>query len=384
MLKNCDAIFESMRRQILYAAVTGSLILISTLANAQNPMPIPSATDASVPSEPSSLEALREQIQSTTPPAGIAIPAPAPPATTTLPAPPPPAALSNDAAQIAAQAEQAALQAQAKAEADQSKRDQEHIQKSYERAVNGMFPLTPEQIRGFMQKLETFQEAAQPPSSGPPKGEVRVKTLSLDPGVDPPQIELAAGYVTTITIVDSTGAPWPITDVGVGGNFEVSPTPAGTHVIRLVPLTRIGMGNMSVLLKDLTTPVIFRLSAGGPSVDLRYDARIPKYGPNAKIPLISRPKISAGDNDIMMVLENIPPKDAKRMKISGLDARTMAWMLNNRVFVRTPLTLLSPAWNASVASADGTKVYEIGDAPVLLMSDNGAVVRGRLLREDEP
>jgi Putative outer membrane core complex of type IVb secretion len=51
--------------------------------------------------------------------------------------------------------------------------------------------------------------------------------------------------------------------------------------------------------------------------------------------------------------------------------------------VRTPLTLLSPAWNSSVSSADGMTVYEIGDAPVLLMSDNGAMIRARLLRDDD-
>ena len=86
---------------------------------------------------------------------------------------------------------------------------------------------------------------------------------------------------------------------------------------------------------------------------------------------------------MMMILENAPPKGAKRIKISGLDARTMAWSVDSKVFVRTPLTLLSPAWNSSIASADGMRVYEIGDAPVLLMSDNGAMLRGRLIQEDD-
>jgi intracellular multiplication protein IcmK len=243
--------------------------------------------------------------------------------------------------------------------------------------------LTPDQIHDFMRKLEITQDASVPPSSGPPKAQVRLTTLSLDPGVEPPQINLDAGYVTTITIVDATGAPWPILDVGTGGSFEVSPTQAGSHVVRVMPLTRYGVGNMSILLKDLSTPIIFRLAAGGPNVDMRYDARIPKLGPNAKIPLIDRPKLEAGDKEIIMILDNAPPPNAKRMKITGLDARTMAWMLDDKVFVRTPLTLLSPAWNASVASGDGMNVYEIGDAPILLMSDNGAMLRGHLAREDD-
>jgi intracellular multiplication protein IcmK len=288
-----------------------------------------------------------------------------------------------DATQLATQAEQAAMQAQAQKEEAEQKREKEHVIKSFDRASSGLLPLTPDQIRDFMHRVEITQEASVPPSSGPPKGKVSVNTLSLDPGIEPPQVNLAAGYVTTITVVDATGEPWPIMDVGVGGNFEVTPTQSGSHVVRLMPLSRYGTGNLSVLLKDLPTPVIFRLNVGDHTVDMRYDARIPKLGPNAKIPLIERPRLEAGDRDIIMILDNAPPSDAKRMKISGLDARTMAWSLNNKVFVRTPLTLLSPAWNASVSSADGMKVYEIGDAPVLLMSDNGAMIRGQLVREDD-
>jgi intracellular multiplication protein IcmK len=300
-----------------------------------------------------------------------------------LPAPPPASAFSGDPTQLAQQAEQAAIAAQAQAEIDQAKAQKEHNLKSYDRASSGLLPMSPDQIREFMHKLENSQEAAVPPFAGQPTGQVRINTLSLDPGNEPPEVNLSAGYVTTINMVDVTGEPWPILDVGVGGNFEVSPTTAGTHVVRIMPLSRFGSGDLSVLLKDLPTPVIFRLTAGGPNVDLRYDARIAKMGPNAKSPLIDRPRLEAGNQTIMMILENAPPSGAKRLKVGGMDGRTLAWSLDGHTYVRTPLTLLSPAWDASVSSADGMTVYEIGDAPVLLMSDNGAVVRARLTRDDD-
>ncbi|MGE3624418.1 MAG: DotH/IcmK family type IV secretion protein, partial [Bdellovibrionales bacterium] len=320
-----------------------------------------------------------------------------------IPAPPPPSSIGTPQAnQLSQAAIEAATNAQKpvplpgggmtseelqiQAKAEETMRQQEHNQKSFDRAEHGLLPLAPDQIREFMRELETTQRAAQPPSSGPPKPQVKMTTLSLEPGVEPPQVNLAAGYVTTITLVDATGEPWPIMDVGVGGNFEVSPTLAGqigSHVVRVMPLTRFTSGNISLLLKDLPTPVIFRLVAGGPNIDMRYDARVPKLGPNAKVPLINRPRLQAGGETIMLILDNIPPAGAARMKVNGADARTMAWAVDKRVYVRTPLTLLSPAWDASVSSADGMTVYEIGDAPVLLMSDNGAVVRARLMREED-
>ncbi len=285
-----------------------------------------------------------------------------------------------DAEQLQRLAEEEAL----RAAAEDARLEQEHNEKSYNKASMGLLPLSPDQVRSFMQRLESTQDAAQPPLAGPPKGEVKVASLSLDPGGEPPVVNLAAGYVTTIGMIDATGAPWPILDVGVGGNFEVTPTQAGSHIVRIVPLTRLGNGNLSILLKDLPTPVIFRLSSGGSSFHMRYDARIPKLGPNAKTPIIERGRMGpvAGDQVITMMLENAPPRNARRLKVAGLDARTMAWQLDDKVYVRTPLSLLSPAWNASASSPDGMTVYEIGDAPVLLMSDNGAMVRARLMRED--
>ena len=242
-------------------------------------------------------------------------------------------------------------------------------------------PLSPEQIRDFMHRLEVTDDASRPSTYGTPKGDVRISTLSLDPGSALPQVNLQAGYVTTINVMDITGQPWPILDVGVGGNFEVTPTHSGSQVVRIMPLAANAEGNLSVLLKDLPTPIIFRLSTLTHQVDMRYDARIPKMGPNAKVPLISRPRLEAGNETLISLLQNNAPSDAQRLKISGLDSRSMAWTLSGHTYVRTPLTLLSPAWDASVSSDDGMTVYEIGDAPVLLMSDNGALVRAKLLRE---
>lgn len=54
------------------------------------------------------------------------------------------------------------------------------------------------------------------------------------------------------------------------------------------------------------------------------------------------------------------------------------------MFIRTPLTMLSPSWEASVSSADGTTVYELGQStPVLLMSDGGSLIRARVLAQKE-
>jgi len=348
----------------------GSLSVTTTVMAAEKP--------------PSLVDAVRASVGSTSGPSAQKAEAPkgglAVPDGISLPGIPPVSQSDAEAINLQRQAEEAA----ARAAEEQAKIEEEHNRTSYKSAAEGMMPLSPDQVRGFLHRLEATQESAVAPSSGPPRGEVKVVGLSLDPGGEPPQVNLAAGYVTTIDIIDQTGEPWPILDVGVGGNFEVTPTQAGSHVVRVVPLTRLGTGNLSILLKDLSTPIIFKLSAGGPTFHMRYDARVPDLGPMAKTPLIQYHRAGpvAGDTMLSMILENAPPKEAKRMKVGGVDSRTKAWQVGNRVYVRSPLSLLSPAWNASVSSSDGMTVYEIGDAPVLLMSDNGAMIRARLLRDD--
>lgn len=281
------------------------------------------------------------------------------------------------------------LESAIQSEAERAYYDQKQrkYNNTFERAYEGLVPLGPNEVRETMSRYERTQRAAVPPAAGQPRGQVRIKTLSLEPGSEPPTINVASGYVTTIAIVDATGEPWPILDMGIGGNFEISKTGGGAmgnHVVRVMPLTRFGYGNLSVILQDLPTPIIFKLATGGTTVDYRFDARVPRLGPNAKVSLIDRKNsLRAGSAEIMTFLDNAPPPHAKRVRINGADPRTLAWTVDNRMFVRTPLTLISPSWDASVSSADGTTVYELNETPVLLMSDGGVLVRARVAQKED-
>lgn len=253
---------------------------------------------------------------------------------------------------------------------------------AFQAAWKGLMPMSPAQIKELMRKLDETSEASNVPLTVP-RSEVKVENVSLDPGVEPPTIELAVGFVTTMTILDATGQPWPIATVAVGGSFDIPQPEESSHILRITPLTRYGIGNMSVTLQGLATPVTFKLKTGTDVVYYRYDARIPRLGPKANIPLIQKSSgISAGDATIMAILDGVPPSGAERLDMRGTDARTSVWRVDERIFLRTPLKLLSPGWEASVSSADGVSVYEVMDAPVFLLSDNGVMVRASLaLRE---
>ncbi len=250
-------------------------------------------------------------------------------------------------------------------------------------AVKTLMPLTPEQIREMLETFRQSREAAETPIFTP-KPRTEVNTVSLDPSAQPLVIKTAPGYVTTMTIVDATGAPWAIQDVSWAGDFQVTGPESGGHIVRIVPGTAHGAGNLSIRLIDLTTPIIFSLKTGLKEVHYRFDVRVPQAGPLAKTSIIEYGGIDTvvgKDDNLVSFLEGTPPERSQELIVNGVDARTRAWKSDDGVYLRTPLTLLSPAWNSSVTSSDGMHVYTIKNSPVVILSDKGRMVEAYISTE---
>ncbi|MEM8833504.1 MAG: DotH/IcmK family type IV secretion protein [Pseudomonadota bacterium] len=250
---------------------------------------------------------------------------------------------------------------------------------AFDAAITGMFPLQPDNIRSLLGAYEDTQKAIEEPLKGVPTPQINVQTISLDPGVEPMVISTSTGYITTLNMLDITGAPWPIQDISWAGNFEVTEPEEGGHIVRIMPLGNSAYGNISMRLLTLKTPVTIRLETVDDRVQYRIDARIPEYGPFAEAQLIQGGiERVAGNGTIMSILDGVIPDRAEKLAVSGVDGRTTAYRLNNMTYVRSPLTLLSPGWEQSVSSADGMNVYVLADAPVLLFSDSGSFERASL------
>ena len=265
--------------------------------------------------------------------------------------------------------------------ADQQKKLEEA---TFEMALKQLLPLKPDQIRTTLDRFRESREAAETPLTIPePRSEVQ--TASLDPTAEPLIIRAAPGNVTTLTFLDATGAPWPIQDMSWAGPFQIQPTDSGSNMIRLSPTTAHGAGNISIRMVDMMTPVVMRLTTGIDWVHYRLDVRIPKPGPLAKTPIIEYGglKTVAGKDDQMVgVLDGTPPLGAEKLKVEGVDGRTSAYQMSGRTYLRTPLTLLSPGWDSSVSSADGVNVYAFNSAPVVLLSDEGRMVKAHIMTDE--
>lgn len=237
-----------------------------------------------------------------------------------------------------------------------------------------MFPLSPKQTIEVKKWYENDEYAQASSASTPPKPTATSQMVNLSPGSTPPVIRLSQGFVSSLVFLDSTGAPWPIVayDLGDPNAFNIQWDRVG-NTLMIQASKLYTYGNLAVRLRGLNTPVMLTLIPGQKAVDYRVDLRVQGHGPNAKqIPMdVSLPSSS---NDVLLhVLDGVPPSGSTHLTVSGGDAE--AWLLNNKMFIRTSLTILSPGWLASMTSADGTHAYEMQKSPVLLVSWHGKVMQ---------
>jgi intracellular multiplication protein IcmK len=233
------------------------------------------------------------------------------------------------------------------------------------------FPLSNDQIRALHLKFKDVQRAiAAPPFA--PRPTVSSKVVVLSPGSIPPVIRLASGYVSSVVFVDQTGAPWPLQgyDVGDPGSFNIAWDRG--NILMIQGSKPYATGNMAVKLSGLPTPVMLTLVNDQKVVDYRIDLRVQGLGPNAR-PALGGDSIPPEANSLLLdLLQGIPPTSSQALTVTGGQAQ--AWMYAGRLLLRTSYTVLSPSWSATMSSADGTKVYEMGRTPLILVADNGRII----------
>lgn len=265
--------------------------------------------------------------------------------------------------------------------------------KAFDSMMRATLPMDPPELREAFERIDINQKAIEEPLAYP-KPEISFTTISLDPGTTPLTFKLATGHVTTVSFLDVTGQPWPIKDVTWAGNFDVksaadgssdSKFPVYPNLMQIIPMSEYAYGNMVVRLVGLATPVTFTLRTNREVVQYRLDLRVPESGPLALPPIINTASnnLTAGSTALTRIMEGVPPSTAQRMAVDGVDSRTSAYEVDGTLYLRTPLTLLSPGWNNSVRSADGMNVYSLNMSPVLLLSDRGQMVRAALAQKKE-
>ena len=262
---------------------------------------------------------------------------------------------------------------------DQALRDQ-----AFAELPSTLFPLDSDQIKTLRREFNTTQRANSFTQDVPSRPTSSSLAVDLSPGATPPIIRLGQGFVTSLIFLDSTGQPWPIKgyDVGNPTAFNIiQPTAGGSekggNTLLIQSSTMYKQANLAVILQGLNTPIMITLLPGQQAIDYRVDMQVPRSGPNATIG--ANQSLPGTINSVMMdIVNHVIPKECKKVIVKGVEAE--AWVYGTKLYLRTPLTLISPGWTSKLSGADGTIfVYEISD-PIskIILLDSGEMKHATL------
>lgn len=231
-------------------------------------------------------------------------------------------------------------------------------------------PLAPRQVVELHQQIDVAQRAAAIPANIPPKPVSTTLMVNLAPGTTPPAVRLAQGYVSSLVFVDSTGSPWPIAAYDIGNPKAVNiQWDSKSNILIIQAVAPYSDGDIVVRLVGLPTPVTLELVSGQRVVDYRVDIHVSGIGPNTKDIPIGIPLPNSANQLLLGVLDGVAPAGSKTLNVVGADCD--AWLLGEKMYLRTRLTVLSPGWIGKMVSPDGMQAYELPKTSSVLISRFG-------------
>ena len=194
--------------------------------------------------------------------------------------------------------------------------------------------------------------------------------VNLAPGTTPPAIRLAQGYVSALVFVDSTGSPWPIAAFDIGNPRALNIQWDGkSNILLMQSILPYSDGDMVVRLVGMPTPITLQLVSGQRVVDYRVDLHISGIGPNSKDLPMGTDLPGSANQLLLGVLDGVAPAGGREVNVLGATAQ--AWILGEKMYLRTRLTLLSPGWMGKMVSSDGMQAYELAKTSSILVSKYG-------------
>jgi intracellular multiplication protein IcmK len=249
----------------------------------------------------------------------------------------------------------------------------EDSEKAFDMLLKQNMPLSNDQVLRLRQQIDLSQRAAAVPPNVPPKPVSTTLMINLAPGSTPPPIRLAQGYVSSLVFVDSTGAAWPIAAYEVGNPKAVNIQWDGkSNILLLQAVSPYSNGNLVIRLANLPTPLTLELISGQRVVDFRVDIHVAGMGPTPK-EVASKVSLPAAANNVLLsILDGVPPTGSKTLMVKGGDCQ--AWLVGDKMYLRTRFTVLSPGWIGKMTSSDGMQAYELPRSASILISRYGEPV----------
>jgi intracellular multiplication protein IcmK len=244
-------------------------------------------------------------------------------------------------------------------------------------AQEAISPVNPQEARELVGQANEMSKAfSTQPIAIIPK--ISALTIDLSPGGSVPLVRTAMRYPSSLSFIDSTGAPWKLgaAPISGSGDFTLFYVP-NSNVMVVYANAPYVSANATVYLEGLSVPITINITSGEPdsqaktwTVDSRLDMRVPRRGPAAAPGAAPEMRIALHDQTLQAFLDGVPPKGARRLKTTGGVPETSVWQLGDDLYVRSRADIRDE-FEATLSSADGTHLWKLPLTPYVSFSVMG-------------
>lgn len=181
---------------------------------------------------------------------------------------------------------------------------------------------------------------------------------------------------------DSTGQVWPLSGhtQGDSGSFSSKILEPQPHIYEVSVTEPYATATNNLLLEGFPQPIVVRLVGDEEKNICVLNVRLSMPGPNANTNpvMLSDSGLDGGEDEVMFRLAvNDIPSDADEVDLSGLKGAGRAWVIKDRLYVRSQYWMESPP-RTQIQDVSGIYVYRIEDptqATAYLRTPDGESVR---------
>lgn len=245
---------------------------------------------------------------------------------------------------------------------------------SFNQAAKALFPLSPDEIGKTLQRARDSQQAQSVWRHTELSG--RTIPVTLSGGGRASTIVMAPGYATVLTLIDATGAPWPLIRAVVGDETAVTMTNPGgeySNMLTVTPRMATAQSNLVMVLEGADAPLIVNLKTSARVANDNMMLQVDRHGPNAKKALVVKAPPGPGDDVMRSLIDGVKPDGVELVMTDGADAT--AYRYGTRLFLRTQLNLRWPAHMNVAYGVDNMRVYEIPPQALIVLNDDNGITR---------
>lgn len=256
-------------------------------------------------------------------------------------------------------------------------------ERALESIMDQMFLLSPDEKRTILEEKRRHQGVLQHGNSSA-KEVHQIITVSTRPESSLPIIYLTPYHVSMITVIDSTGEPWPIVDASERHtNFSIDKVEEHAFKNLLKGSVDFGAGttNLSLALAGLSSVVSVKLVGDKNRYHPAPILQIDRPGPNAKIlPVMTTQGMRDADVMKRLVIADMP-KGFARLKTN--DPNVDAWLHEESLYVRSTYQSSHPHPRAYAYGPNGYGAFKMAYLPVIIMVTDEGLEKRILITEGE-